>query len=75
MKKLYSVETNAMRLYYVEHWDNDPAICVDWDLSEDEEKELIAAFETGKLDETANGGEWKPIEEAYDGTFHKNALA
>ena len=75
MKKLYKAETNAMTMFFVEDWDTNTAICVDWDLSEEEEKELIVSFEAGTLDEEANGGERKPIEEAYEGTFGKQLLS
>lgn len=74
MKKLYKAETNAMTMYFVEDWDTDTAICVDWDLSEEEEEELIATFEAGALDEEANGGDWKTTEEAYKNTFAKKLL-
>jgi len=75
MKHLYRAETNAMSFYYVEDWDTDKAICVDWDLSEEEENELIQAFENGSLNETANGGEWEEPEKTYKGTFAKKHLA
>lgn len=75
MKKLYKAETNSMVVYVVEDWETDLAICVDWDLSQEEEAELIKAFEAGTLDETANGGEWNTPETVYAGTFNKVVLA
>lgn len=75
MKKLYTAETNGMRLYFVEDWETDLAICVDWDLDEYEVKELISAFENGTLIETANGAEWEPTDAAYDGTYNKTLIA
>ena len=74
MKHLYTAETNAMRMYFVEDWDTDLVICVDWDLDEEEEKALIKSFENGTLDETANGGEWQDEDTAYVDTFAKRLL-
>lgn len=75
MKKLYKAQTNAMELYFVEDWGTNLAICVDCDLSEEEEHELIKAFEAGTLDETANGGEWGEPETVYGDAFAKEVLA
>jgi hypothetical protein len=75
MKHLYSAETNAMTMYFVEDFDTNKAICVDWDLSQSEVDELITAFESGKLDETANGGKWGDPDEVYGDTFCKKRLA
>lgn len=75
MKRLYTAETKGMRMYFVEDWETDLAICVDWDLDKDEEKELISAFENGTLIETANGGAWEPIDAAYADTYNKSIIA
>lgn len=75
MKHLYKAESNAMTFYIVEDFKMDQAIIVDWDLSDEEENELIAAFENGTLDYTANGCEWEDCESSYAGLFYRKCLA
>lgn len=75
IKHLFSAETNAMRLYFVENYTTGQAICVDWDLSDEEEQELINAFENGTLDETANGQNWGNPDDVYGDTFSKHMLS
>lgn len=75
MKHLYKADSNAMAFYIVEDFKTDQAIIVDWDLSDDEENELIASFENGTLDYTANGCKWESTESAYGSTFYRIRLA
>ena len=75
MKHLYKAESNAMTFYIVEDFKTNQAIIVDWDLSEEEENELIVAFENGTLDYTANGCEWENPDSAYSGLFCKIRLS
>lgn len=75
MKHLFKAFGNGMDYYIVEDFTSDLAIVVDWDLSEDEENELIAAFENETLDYTANGCKWESPESAYGSTFYRIRLA
>lgn len=74
MKHLYRAEDNAFVYYIVEDWTTGLAILVDWDLSDDEENDLIKSFENGTLDETKNGQEWHDIFGFYDNLFNKKML-
>lgn len=74
MKHLFKTESNVMNFYIVEDFETNLAIVVDWDLSEDEEKELISNFENSTLDYTANGCAWESIESAYGSCFNKIRL-
>ena len=75
MKKLYKAESNAMNYYIVEDWDSDLAIVVDYDLSPDEENQLIEDFKNEILDEKANGGEWMSTDKVYMSLFNKKLLS
>lgn len=74
MKHLFKAESNAMNFYIVEDFTTNLAIVVDWDLSEDEERELVANFENGTLDYTTNGSAWECTESAYGSCFNKIRL-
>ena len=63
MKVLYSADTNYTRYYIVEDWDNLKAAVINWDLSKEEEKELIQNFVSGNID--FNSYEWVEYETAY----------
>lgn len=62
---LYRTEVDAMSIYYVEDINANKIICVDWDLDDEQEQELIERFSDNRLDYTANGGEWEEPTEAY----------
>lgn len=62
---LYRTEVDAMSIYYVEDITANKIICVDWDLDDKQERELIEQFSDNRLDYTANGGEWEEPTEAY----------
>ena len=73
--KLFRAEDNVQVYYIVEDWDKDLAIVVDWDLSDEEETDLVEAFQWGVLDFYANEGQWQPTDVVYRGLFNKQPLA
>lgn len=75
MKRLYKAESNTMGYYIVEDWESDLAIIVDWDLSPEEEEQLIEDFENEVLDEKANGGDWTSTDKVYMNLFNKKLLS
>lgn len=72
---LYRIEVNAMSIYYVEDINANKIICVDWDLDDEQERELIEQFSDNRLNYTANGGEWsEPTEEYTNSKYPKHLL-
>ena len=71
---LYRIEVNAMHIYYVEDINANKIICVDWDLNNEQEQELIEQFSDNRLDYTANGGEWSEPTEEYTNSKYPKVL-
>lgn len=71
---LYRIEVNTMYVYYVEDINTNKVICVDWDLDNEAEQELITQFQENRLDYTANGGEWSEPTEEYTNSIYPKVL-
>ena len=73
---LCKAESNAMTVYIIEEHGGDcREIIVDWDLSDEEEADLVARFKREELDFYANDGKWLPENEAYKGLHSREVLA
>lgn len=63
-----------MNFFVIEDTITDKFIVADWDLSEDEEEELIRKFEAGKITGEENDGRWETEEEAFGETFDREYI-
>lgn len=79
MKHLYIAQDNAMNYILIRDFDRgeDDTIVCDWDLSEDEIKEVKERFERGEYDETSGAAEdadWMAWQDAQQQFNCINAL-
>jgi broad specificity phosphatase PhoE len=68
VKHLYVGDTNAMNQIIISDMDTDTAAVVEWDLSDDEIKEIADKFTTDQNDESwyADEPEWEDWETVRD---------
>lgn len=68
VKHLYVGDTNAMNQIIIRDMDTDTAAVVEWDLSDDEIKEIADKFTTDQNDESwyADEPEWEDWETVRD---------
>lgn len=71
MLKLYRAMTNAMNLYVIEDTKTGLYIVADWDLSDDEENNLIEEFKAGNITGEEMDGVWSDEETAFQDTFDR----
>ncbi len=74
MLRLYRAKNNAMNMYVIEDTETGLYIVADWDLSEDEEKELIQQFEAGEINGEENGNSWESEDEAFGESFDREYI-
>jgi broad specificity phosphatase PhoE len=68
IKHLYVGDTNSMNVLVIRDMDTDTAAVVEWDLSDDEIKEIADKFTTDQNDESwyADEPEWEDWETVRD---------